>query len=123
MPVRSLTSSVLRWPDREGVRRAITGWAAQMRSRAGVTRVGCFGSFVQGRWGVGSDVDLLVIVETSTEPMYRRPLLFDTSTLPVAADLLVYTEAEWKRLTKEGRKPLGPVEWIDVADAAGVATP
>ena len=62
MPVRSLTSSVLRWPRPEEVRAAIGTWAAEIVARPDVARVGCFGSLARGTWGVGSDVDLVVIV-------------------------------------------------------------
>jgi len=116
MPVRSLTSSVLRWPRPEEVGAAIGAWAAEIVARPGVTRVGCFGSLAKGTWGVGSDVDLVVIVDQSSQPVYRRALEFDTSTLPVAADVLVYTTEEWRRMAEGGRDPVGPVEWITLPD-------
>ena len=59
MPVRSLGSSVLRWPDREAV----------------------------------------------DEPFERRSLPYDLSGLPVPADLLVYTAAEWDRMSEQGGMP------------------
>ena len=113
MPVRSLTSSVIRWPDRGSVLEAVRAWSADVRRRAEVVRVGCFGSLVRGDWGVGSDADLVVIVEASADPFYRRRIGYDASALPVPADLLVYTEAEWGEMTAGGRQPLGPVEWIE----------
>ena len=112
MPVRSLTSSVLRWPRPEEVRAAIGTWAAEIVARPDVARIGCFGSLAKGTWGVGSDVDLVVIIDRSSQPVYRRALEFDASTLPVPADVLVYTTEEWGRITEGGRDPLGPVEWI-----------
>lgn len=66
-----------------------------------------------GRWGVGSDVDLVVIVASSDERPERRSLAFDASELPVPADILVYTVDEWDRLTEAGRAPIGPIEWLD----------
>jgi len=116
MPVRSLTSSVFRWPPPEEVRAAIGTWAAETVARPDVARVGCFGSLAKGTWGVGSDVDLVVIVDRSSQPVYRRALEFDASTLPVPADVLVYTTEEWGRMTVGGRDPLGPVEWITLPD-------
>jgi predicted nucleotidyltransferase len=104
---------VLRWPPREAVAEAARRWAEEVSARDGVVGVGCFGSLARGNWGVGSDVDLVVIVEESSEPSYRRPLVFDASMLPVPADVVVYTRQEWKRLTRAGREPLGPVEWIE----------
>ena len=99
MPVRSSTSSVLRWPDAESVRRALVAWAAEEAPRhAGLLRLGYFGSYARGDWGVGSDLDLIAVVESSTAPFERRALEWETSTLPVPAELLVYTRDEWERL-------------------------
>ena len=50
---------------------------------------------------MGSDVDLLVVVHHSDVPVQRRPLEWETLTLPVPADLLVYAQREWDLL--EGR--------------------
>jgi len=73
-------------------------------ARPEVRRLGYFGSYARGDWGVGSDLDLIAIVATSCEPRERRGLGWDTSTLPVPADLLIYTEAEWQQLeTEQGR--------------------
>lgn len=103
MPVRSLASSVLRWPDRDEVDRAIRAWAADLAAaHASVTRVGYFGSYARGDWGVGSDVDLLVVVGRSPDSFPRRAAAFDATRLPVPADLLVYTEEEWKSMRGRG---------------------
>ncbi|MGB5135006.1 MAG: nucleotidyltransferase domain-containing protein [Prochlorococcaceae cyanobacterium] len=61
--------AVLRWPSSEAV--------------------GVFGSYGRGDAGVGSDLDLLLIL--------RR---WDTSPLPLATDLLVYSRAEWESLSQ-----------------------
>lgn len=103
MPVRSSSSSVLRWPDRDTVDRAIRAWSADLiDNHPAVERVGYFGSYARGDWGVGSDVDLIAIVDRSAEPFTRRALAFDTLGLPVPADLLVYTASEWRRMRDEG---------------------
>ena len=50
MPVRSLNSSVLRWPDGEDVLAAARQWAKQLAERVPtVLAVGCFGHFVAGK--------------------------------------------------------------------------
>lgn len=105
MPVTSSRSSVKRWPSRDEVDRAVRDWAAHVvRRKSGVVRIGYFGSYARGDWGVGSDVDLVVIVETSSLPFERRPVEWDTLVLPVPADLLVYTLEEWERLGREGSR-------------------
>jgi predicted nucleotidyltransferase len=66
--------------------------------RPDVLRIGYFGSYARGDWGVGSDLDLIVIVDHGADSFERRGLLFDVSFSPVSVDLLVYTQAEWERM-------------------------
>lgn len=98
MPVRSLRSPVLRWPEPHAVDAAVRRWAAGLAQRNDIERVGYFGSYARGDWGVGSDVDLVVVVSDSGAPFERRAAAFDVTGLPVPADLTVYTRAEWARL-------------------------
>ena len=96
MPVRSLRSSVLNWPGSDEVIAAARAWAtAQAAACDGIVGIACFGSYAQGDEGPGSDLDLIVIVETSSEPFERRSMCFDATDLPVPVDLLVYTRAEF----------------------------
>jgi len=112
MPVRSLTSSVLKWPDAQTVDRAVREWAERTaRQRPEVFRIGYFGSYARGDWGVGSDLDLVIVVETSGQPFVRRGVEWDATDLPVPADVLVYTKAEWERMEREGRLARAP--WRD----------
>ena len=103
MPVRSLRSSVLRWPDRREVERRVAEWAAEEAPcHPGLLRLGYFGSYARGDAGVGSDLDLIAVVESSPDPFERRALGWDLSPLPVPAELLVYTCGEWARLQEQG---------------------
>jgi len=103
MPVRSSNSSVLVWPDRTIVDRAVRAWAAAAAARRGdVRRIGYFGSYARGDWGVGSDLDLVAIVDAAVEPFERRAVTWPVEALPVPADLLVYTESEWQALVERG---------------------
>ena len=54
---------------------------------------GYFGSYARGDWGVGSDVDVLVLVRVCQTPFERRGILWNAMDLPVHADVLVYTLA------------------------------
>ncbi len=104
MPVRSLRSSVLRWPDRATVDQAVRRWADEAaKARPEVVRIGYFGSYARGDWGVGSDLDLVVLMERCDSPFERRGVAWDVTGLPVPVDLLVYTEEEWESLTAQGR--------------------
>ena len=106
MPVRSLASSVLRWPDREAVDRAVRTWAAEVaRADERILRVGYFGSYARGNWVVGSDVDIVLVLGETSEPFERRALAYDAGALPVPADVLVYTVGEWERMASEGGLP------------------
>jgi uncharacterized protein len=103
MPVRSLRSPVIRWPDRRQVETALREWAAtQARSHPEIRRIGYFGSFARGDWGVGSDLDVIVILNDEPPPprFEQRAVSWDLTTLPVPADLLVYSQGEWEALMK-----------------------
>jgi hypothetical protein len=83
---------------------AVRRWAEQAAQKhPGVLRIGYFGSYARGDWGVGSDLDLVVVVQDSPEPFISRAAAWDTTTLPVPADLLVYTQAEWQALDPRAR--------------------
>jgi predicted nucleotidyltransferase len=105
MPVKFLNSSVLKWPDRLTVDRAARSWATtEARRHPELLSIGYFGSYARGDAGVGSDLDLIAIVDRAAEPFERRSLTWDLNTLPVPAELIVYTREEWKRLQKQGQR-------------------
>jgi predicted nucleotidyltransferase len=98
MPVRSSSSCVVKWPDAAVVDRALREWASRASAgRDDVRRVGYFGSYARGDWGVGSDLDVIIIVSDARLPFERRGLEWDLTGLPVPADVLVYTQSEWNR--------------------------
>ena len=104
MPVRSLSSSVFRWPDSRQVNHALRDWIQGVGPRReDLRRLGYFGSYARGDWGVGSDLDVVIVLERSDEPFERRGAAWDLTELPVPVDLLVYTVEEWDRLSREGR--------------------
>jgi len=53
---------------------------------------------------VGSDLDLIAVVEDAPEPFERRLLNWELNNLPVPADILVYTLTEWKDLQQKSHK-------------------
>ena len=105
MPVRSLNSSVLKWPSRKAVDRAIRSWTAeQVAGKPDLIRLGYFGSYARGDWGVGSDLDLIAIVKETSQPFERRALQWDLMGLPVPAEIIVYTLVGMGRSSTEGHQ-------------------
>jgi predicted nucleotidyltransferase len=114
---------VLKWPDRRAVEQALAAWAAREQPRhPGLVRLGWFGSYARGDAGVGSDLDLVAVVESSAEPFERRALAWDLSSLPVPAEILVYTRDEWQRLEREGgrfaRALRSDARWLVAPDSS-----
>ncbi len=102
MPVRSLDSSVIKWPREKEVEKSLNEWSDKLtKERDDVIRIGYFGSYANGNWGVGSDLDLIILLEESDEPFERRGIHFDTSSIPVPTELLVYTRDEWEKMKEE----------------------
>ena len=94
MPVRSSSSSVLKWPTRSEVTRVVTNWLHGLSKAGRIVHGGYFGSYARGDAGVGSDIDIVFTVTGHDLAFERRSATFDTTHLPVPADLLVYTEEE-----------------------------
>lgn len=81
-----------------------------------VVRVGYAGSYARGDWGVGSDLDIVLVLDVAKEPFERRAVRFDTNTIPVPCDLLVYTESEWSGMKAETppRKIVTEAKWVQI---------
>jgi hypothetical protein len=102
MPVRSLSSSILKWPDLDQVHEAVCTWAKnQAFQRPEILQDGYISSYARGDWGVGSDLDLIIIIESSEEPFWRRALDFEFKGFPVPVDTLVYTQQEWRKMAEQ----------------------
>ncbi len=116
MPVRSLNSSVLVWPNRESVIGALQDWAAKAKeTHPQLLQVGYFGSYARGDWGVGSDLDVVLMVTESELPFERRSAQWDLTALPVPVDVLVYTPAEWEKIVQQpgfGKRLATEVVWV-----------
>jgi predicted nucleotidyltransferase len=92
---------VLRWPSDAEVLEQAAAWAQQqLAAHPDLEAVGVFGSYGRGDAGVGSDLDLLLILHSCDLPVWERLRRWDTAPLPLATDLLVYSRAEWERLRR-----------------------
>ena len=123
MPVPSLSGSVRRWPAAAEVLEQAAAWAALQRSgNPELLAVGVFGSYGRGTAGVGSDLDLLLILQRCDEPIWERLRRWDTGSLPLACDLLVYSLEEWRSLPKWNPKLaealLNDTRWLGEMPAA-----
>ncbi len=108
MPKRSSNSRVLVWPKKDEVIEALRRWAEALRRQdTNIVRIGYFGSLAHGGYGVGSDVDDVIVVKESHRPWMERPLDFPPPDVPVDADVLVYTEDEWREILTRGDRFAG----------------
>lgn len=99
MPVRSLSSSVLAWPKKSQIEAALGAWALdRVKDTPGLIAIGFHGSYARGDWGVGSDLDLIVIIESSAIPFEQRCSSLDTHSFPVPVDMLIYTREEMRKM-------------------------
>jgi predicted nucleotidyltransferase len=117
MPVKSSNSSVLAWPSAQQVLAAARSYAKTvLDSDPRVLRVGLIGSYARGNQGPGSDADLLIELDSSDEPSYRRALGLPPPRLPVPVDLLVLTRAEIADQAQQSprwaREVLGVAVWL-----------
>jgi len=93
------------------VHQAVCAWASELaRSRPDIFRIGYIGSYSRGDWGVASDLDLILIVERSEQPFWRRALAFDALGLPVPVDMVIYTREEWQAMAARGERFYRTVE-------------
>ncbi|MGB5136405.1 MAG: nucleotidyltransferase domain-containing protein [Prochlorococcaceae cyanobacterium] len=87
MPVRSLTQSVLRWPEPDEVLRHVNTWAQEQAARVpSLEGVAVFGSYGRGTAGVGSDLDLLLIDAAASGPQHERLRRWPLELLPLSCD-------------------------------------
>jgi len=105
------------------VDQAVRRWARkESKGQEGLVRLGYFGSYARGDWGVGSDLDLIAIVQAAEEPFERRANRWNLNELPVPAELLVYTEQEWQGLQRRGGRFARTLSeetiWIELEETA-----
>ncbi|SHG39480.1 Nucleotidyltransferase domain-containing protein [Thermosyntropha lipolytica DSM 11003] len=99
MLVRSLHSSVLKWPHKEAVISSLLLWVEKIvKENKNIVKIGYFGSYARGDWGVGSDLDVIIILKKSATPWSKRSAAWNTNHIPVPVDLLIYTEEEYEKM-------------------------
>ncbi len=102
MPLKLLNLSVFKWPDKRTVDTAARLWAQRLgHEHPEILGIAYFGSYARGEWGVGSDLDVVIIVENCDQAFEERGGKFDTRELPVPVDVLVYSLPEWHSRSRE----------------------
>lgn len=90
--------------DRRALLAALRRAAARLAAeRPEVERVDLFGSFARGDFTPASDVDLVIVVETSETAFLARADAYRDAfaAIPFDVNLLVYTREEAERLSAE----------------------
>ncbi|MFP4417383.1 MAG: nucleotidyltransferase domain-containing protein [Chitinivibrionales bacterium] len=82
-----------KWPDRQAVLSAFKNWAYHI-AQPDIVRIGCIGSYARGDCGFGSDLDVVIILRSTEMPFESRSMAYDTTSLPVPVDCMVFTEEE-----------------------------
>lgn len=80
--------------DKNAVEQALDRFVAACEQRQEILGVVLFGSMVEGGFGVGSDVDLLLILATSDRTFLDRISLYQPDGFPVDVDVFPYTWEE-----------------------------
>ncbi len=117
MPVKSFNSSVIKWPNEKLVISSLKKWTNTiLKMNQNVIRIGYFGSYARGDWGVGSDLDLVIILSQSDLPFEKRNQGWQEHQLPVPTDILIYTQQEWEAMRKEEmpffKRMNSEIKWI-----------
>jgi predicted nucleotidyltransferase len=63
-----------------------------------------YGSIVSGKWGVGSDLDIVIEVQRADAPFNERCVLFPPPDVPVPYDVSVYSTRELEDMRSERRR-------------------
>ena len=98
----SSISARVRYAEPETIRKAVRDYARNIRGgHPEVRSIRWFGSWVRGDAGVGSDVDLCIIVDRCDKSRRDRMMDFLPRVFPVGIDLFVYTLSEFDALRME----------------------
>lgn len=90
-----MNSVVVKSVDARAVREAADRYAAGLlASRADVEEIVVFGSFENGSWAPGSDLDVLVVLSCSDVPARERIASLMPDRFPVPVDIFPFTRDE-----------------------------
>ena len=94
-----MNSVAVKFTDPERVRRAVADFVRSLTTEhAEIQSIIWFGSWTNGTYSPGSDVDLCIVVNDSSIPFRERAVKYLPRLFPVGIDLFVYTKKEFERL-------------------------
>ncbi len=95
MQPRSSSGVVVKSVDEAAVRRAMDAYATRLFERhPEVEEIIVFGSFAEGDWAPGSDLDVFLVLSSSSLPVRERIPDLLPGPFPVGIDLFPFTRAE-----------------------------
>jgi len=80
------------------------------RANRAIERILCYGSAITGGWGVGSDLDVVIVVRETAVSFNRRSAEYSVEGISVPVDCIVYTEDEYASLRDEDRRISGELD-------------
>lgn len=87
--------------DKAKVLRHVKDYARDLKSRPEVEKVGLFGSYATDSYGPASDVDLLIILRTSSKRFLDRIPDYIPENLTVSCDVFPYTSEEIDKMKQD----------------------
>jgi predicted nucleotidyltransferase len=90
-----LSGVVVKSVDETAVRRAMDSYAARLLvAHPEIEEIVVFGSFAEGTWAPGSDLDIFIVLSHSPKPVRDRIPELLPGAFPVGVDLFPYTREE-----------------------------
>ncbi|HEV8441799.1 MAG TPA: nucleotidyltransferase domain-containing protein [Methylomirabilota bacterium] len=90
-----MTGVVVKSVDEAAVHRAMDAYAARLlAAHPAVEEIVVFGSFAEGNWAPGSDLDVFVVLSHSPKPVRDRIPDLLPGAFPVGVDLFPFTREE-----------------------------
>ena len=90
-----MSGVVVKSIDEAAVRRAMDAYAARLlAAHPEIEEIVVFGSFVEGTWAPGSDLDVFIVLSHSTKPVRDRIPGLLPGAFPVGVDLFPFTREE-----------------------------
>ena len=99
---KSSNSVKVFFADKNKVLRRLKDYAQKLKRMPGIEKVGFFGSYATDTFGPASDVDLLIILRSSSKRFLDRIPDYLPDNLSVSCDVFPYTSQEIQKMKQDG---------------------